>query len=171
MNKEGSTNKESAQVREVLTIYFNVDLVNQVDDFIHQNKKNLPISKRKRLSRTTIIGLVLQNAFDDYSKFGHNSELWNIFSKWLDDWEKPSYLNLKGKINWHYLYFIKYLSICWNNLNSRYPQNSNTVLSPKYLRTPLKVRLQIKWAEKIWLWVWNWLKWSQLQIKWAGKYL
>lgn len=85
MNKEGSTNKESAQVREVLTIYFNVDLVNQVDDFIHQNKKNLPISKRKRLSRTTIIGLVLQNAFDDYSKFGHNSELWNIFSKWLDD--------------------------------------------------------------------------------------
>jgi hypothetical protein len=51
---------EAKKEKEMLTIYFEPDLVNDLDDFIHLTKKQLPVHKKKKLNRSIIIQLVLK---------------------------------------------------------------------------------------------------------------
>lgn len=71
--------------RELLTFYFPVGLVDQFDEFIYHTKKQIRVNKRKKLSRTALAQMILQDVFDEYAKFGDKSYLWRVFSKWLEE--------------------------------------------------------------------------------------
>jgi hypothetical protein len=66
------------QERQVLTLYFNVELVDNIDDFLHLARKKIPVYKRRKLSRTTLIGLILQEVMDDYAQFQSDSFLYKL---------------------------------------------------------------------------------------------
>lgn len=88
MNNLKNSNEKSipsSPNREVLTFRFNTDLVEQIDEFIYQNRKQLPFKKRKKLNRTTIVGIILQDVYGDWAKFGNNSYLFRLLSKWIDE--------------------------------------------------------------------------------------
>jgi recombinational DNA repair protein RecT len=71
--------------KELLTFYFPVGLVDQFDEFIYHTKKQIRVNKRKKLSRTALAHIILQDVFDEYAKFGNKSHLWKVFSKWIEE--------------------------------------------------------------------------------------
>lgn len=76
---------EAKKEKEMVTIYFDLDLVNDIDDFIHQTKKQLPVHKKKRLNRTTLVHLVLKEIMDEHARFKNESFLSKLISTWKDD--------------------------------------------------------------------------------------
>lgn len=73
---------DTKKEKEMLTIYFDPDLVDDLDDFIHQTKKQLPVHKKKRLNRSLLIQLVLKEVFDEHTKFEKESFLSRLISTW-----------------------------------------------------------------------------------------
>lgn len=71
--------------KEMVGHYFDVDLLNEIADFIYINKKQLPMVKRKKLNRSNLISLIVKEAFADYQKFGNSSFLGKIYSKWSNE--------------------------------------------------------------------------------------
>ena len=76
---------EAKKEKEMLTIYFDVDLVNALDDFIHHTKMQLPVHKKKRLNRTTIIHLILREVIDEQARVKNESFLSKLISTWKDN--------------------------------------------------------------------------------------
>ena len=66
------------QPKQVLTLYFTENLVDSLDDFIHLARKELPIYKRRKLNRTALIQLILDEVMEDYAKFQNESFLWKL---------------------------------------------------------------------------------------------
>ena len=85
MNNVENIKEKLVIQKDVLTLYFDPKLVNQIDEFIHQNKKNLPPNKRRKLNRTTIISKILKESFDEWAKFGHSSQLSRLLAEWIDE--------------------------------------------------------------------------------------
>lgn len=75
---------EAKKEKEIINIYFDLDLVNNLDDFIHNTRKQLPVHKKKKLNRTSVITLILQEVFDEYAKFNNESFLSKLISTWKD---------------------------------------------------------------------------------------
>lgn len=73
---------EKQPEKEMVGHYFDVDLLNEIADFIYMNKKHLPVGRRKKLNRSNLINLIIKEVFADYQKFGNSSLLGKIFSKW-----------------------------------------------------------------------------------------
>jgi hypothetical protein len=76
---------EAKKEKEMLTIYFEPDLVNDLDDFIHLTKKQLPVHKKKKLNRSIIIQLVLKEIIDEHMRFEKESVLSKLISTWKDN--------------------------------------------------------------------------------------
>lgn len=76
---------EAKKEKEIVNIYFDSDLVNDLDDFIHNTRKQLPIHKKKKLNRTAIVTLILREVFDDYSNLKKDSFLSKLISTWKDN--------------------------------------------------------------------------------------
>lgn len=76
---------EAKKEKETLTIYLDLDLVNELEEFIHQTRKQLPAQKKKRLNRTAIIQLVLKEIMEDQAKLKNESFLSKLISTWKDN--------------------------------------------------------------------------------------
>lgn len=76
---------ETKKEKEIVNIYFDLDLVNDLDDFIHDTRKQLPIHKKKKLNRTAIITLILREVFNEHAKFKKDSFLSKLISTWKEN--------------------------------------------------------------------------------------
>lgn len=76
--KETESTIATKQTKQVLTLYFTEELVDSLDDFIHLAKKKLPVYKRRKLNRTTLIQLILDEVMEDHAKFQNESFLWKL---------------------------------------------------------------------------------------------
>lgn len=76
---------EAKKEKEIVNIYFDLNLVNDLDDFIHNTRKQLPIHKKKKLNRTAIVTLILKEVFDEHAKFKQDSFLSKLISTWKDN--------------------------------------------------------------------------------------
>lgn len=80
-NKEDSkieSTLSTKQPKQVLTLCFTENLVDSLDDFIYLARKELPIYKRRKLNRTTLIQLILNEVIEDYEKFQKESFIWKL---------------------------------------------------------------------------------------------
>lgn len=68
------------QEKQILTLHFTVGLVDDIDDFIYTAKKELPARRKRKLNRTTLLQLILEEVMDDFSKFREDSFLWKLIS-------------------------------------------------------------------------------------------
>jgi len=66
------------QEKQVLTLYFTTELVDSIDDFIHLAKKQLPAYKKRKLNRTNLIQLILDEVMQDHAKFQGESFVWKL---------------------------------------------------------------------------------------------
>lgn len=70
--------------KENLSIYLDVNLVNDIEDFIYLTKKRLPIHKKKKFKRTTLIQLVLREVMDEHMRSADKSFLYELISTWAE---------------------------------------------------------------------------------------
>jgi uncharacterized protein YqeY len=73
------TNKEE---KEIVTHYLDKNLVDLIADFIHETRKELPTAKRKKLNRTLVISLIMNEVMIEYSQFKDESFLARLIKKW-----------------------------------------------------------------------------------------
>lgn len=77
--------EERKQPKEMISFYCDLNLVNFLDDFIHLTKKELPINKKKKLNRTSIIHLILRALMEDWAKKQDQSFLNKLILEWKND--------------------------------------------------------------------------------------
>jgi hypothetical protein len=71
-------NEQEKKTEQVLTLYFTENLVDSLDDLIHAARKEMPIYKRRKLNRTTLIQLVLNEIMDNHEKYKSESFVWKL---------------------------------------------------------------------------------------------
>ena len=76
--KETESEVKVKQEKQVLTLYFTTNLVDSIDDFIHLAKKQLPAHKKRKLNRTNLIQLILDEVMQDHAKFQDESFIWKL---------------------------------------------------------------------------------------------
>lgn len=81
-NKQEEIELELAtkQEKQVVTLYFTPDLVDLIDDFIYLAKKRLPVYKKRKLNRTNLVQLILNEVMNDHMKFQEESFLWKLLN-------------------------------------------------------------------------------------------
>lgn len=70
--------------RETVTHYFDKTTVDLMADFIHETRKKLPLTKRKKLNRSLLINMAMFEILKENSKFGADSFL----SRLIEEWKK-----------------------------------------------------------------------------------
>lgn len=73
------------QRKELLSFYVDVNLVNDLDDFIHNTKKVLPIRIKKKLSRTSTVNLVLRALLNDYLNSANDRLIYRLIIDWKNE--------------------------------------------------------------------------------------
>jgi hypothetical protein len=76
---------EKSVEKEMVTHYFELDLIDDIADFIHQFRKQLPLNKRKKLNRSLILKVVMTEVMKEYKTFGNDSFLSKHFDKWKNE--------------------------------------------------------------------------------------
>lgn len=75
---ESGSSEIKKQAKQVVTLHFTENLVDSLDDLIYQARKEMPIYKRKKLNRTTLVQLVLDEIMNDYAGFQDESFVWKL---------------------------------------------------------------------------------------------
>jgi hypothetical protein len=90
--------------KELVTHYLDKNLVDLIADFIHETRKELPVGKRKRLNRTLVISLIMNEVMTEHSQFKDESFLARLIKKMERQLTIPKYTeqSLKRKINFNY---------------------------------------------------------------------
>lgn len=79
MNSKQEKEIESTkQTKQVLTIYFTEELIDSLDDLIHTARKEMPAYKRRKLNRTVLLQLLLDEIMTDYSRYQKRSFVWRL---------------------------------------------------------------------------------------------
>jgi hypothetical protein len=68
--------------KELVTHYLDKNLVDLIADFIHETRKELPTAKRKKLNRTLVISLIMNEVMTEHSQFKDESFLARLIKKW-----------------------------------------------------------------------------------------
>jgi Glu-tRNA(Gln) amidotransferase subunit E-like FAD-binding protein len=71
--------------KEIVTHYLDKSLVDLIADFIHETRKELPTAKRKKLNRTLVISLIMNEVMTEYSQFKDESFLARLIKKWKNE--------------------------------------------------------------------------------------
>lgn len=70
------------QKKEQMAIYISPELIEKVEDLIFNLKKQLPREKRKKLTRSQFLELLLESMILDYESSQMNSPIQKIVSDW-----------------------------------------------------------------------------------------
>ena len=84
MSSELENEEETGIEKRRIAITLDAKLVDELDDYIHQKKKTLPVCLKNKLNRTVIIALIIEGILNDYHKKNENSNLELLFSFWKD---------------------------------------------------------------------------------------
>lgn len=76
--KKTGSKVEKKQIKQVLTIYFTEELIDSMDDLIHTARKEMPEFKRRKLNRTFLLQLLLDEIILDYSLYQKESFVWRL---------------------------------------------------------------------------------------------
>jgi uncharacterized protein YqeY len=71
--------------KEIVTHYLDKSLVDLIADFIHETRKELPTAKRKKLNRTLVISLIMNEVMTEHSRFEDDSFLARLIKKWKNE--------------------------------------------------------------------------------------
>lgn len=84
MNKLDNQNQDSEvnQAKEKVNMYLSSEIVEKIDDFVFHFRKQLPREKRKKLNKSKLYELILENALTEFSANGQEGMLGEIILKW-----------------------------------------------------------------------------------------
>lgn len=77
-NEQEKEIESTKQAKQVLTIYFTEELIDSLDDLIHTVRKEMPVYKRRKLNRTFLLQLLLDEIMTDYARYQSESFVWKL---------------------------------------------------------------------------------------------
>jgi hypothetical protein len=73
---------DSNQAREKVNLYLSSEVIEKVEDTLFLLRKQLPREKRKKLTRSKLHELILDDILTEFSKMGQSGRLGKIISEW-----------------------------------------------------------------------------------------
>ncbi|HEX8377462.1 MAG TPA: hypothetical protein VF602_06550 [Pedobacter sp.] len=74
--------QDKNQKKEQMALYISPELIEKVEDLLFNLKKQLPREKRKKLTRSQFLELILESIILDYETNQLNSPIQKIVSGW-----------------------------------------------------------------------------------------
>ena len=74
--------QDKNQKKEQMAFYTSPELIEKVEDLLFNLKKQLPREKRKKLTRSQLLELILESIIQEYEISQLNSPLQKIISSW-----------------------------------------------------------------------------------------
>lgn len=78
-------NIDSSQTRESINIYISIQTLEMIEDALFHFRKALPRATRKKLNRSKLYTLVLEDVLTEFNQGGKESRLNKIIFNWSQD--------------------------------------------------------------------------------------
>lgn len=74
--------QEKSQKKEQMGFYVSPELIEKIEDLLFNLRKQLPRDKRKKLTRSQFLELILESVIEEYETSQLNSPIQKIISNW-----------------------------------------------------------------------------------------
>lgn len=79
---EQNQNVDSSQTRESINIYLSTQTVEMIEDALFHLRKTLPRETRKKLNRSKLYTLILEDVLTEFNQAGNTARLNKIIVDW-----------------------------------------------------------------------------------------
>ncbi len=71
----------------LVSFYLKNNTIEHIDDFIFFTRKQLPLYKKRKLTKSVFYEAAVKIVLDDYHAKGESSQIWKLLNKLLKDWK------------------------------------------------------------------------------------
>jgi hypothetical protein len=73
---------DSSQTKEKINLCLSTEVMEKLEDALFHLRKNIPREKRKKLTRSKLHEIILDDILTEFSQIGQNGRLGKIISDW-----------------------------------------------------------------------------------------